>query len=237
MSKKLKTSSSTAPWCWNWYASFSDMNLCCLSIPGSSPGSSAIIAGVRALLSRFAWEGLAAETFRVKSACHLTCYFTKPAFCLGLVFRWLLVTTSCFSLKAALSHFQLPSVASTSIRAVLKWFTFAPHNYWANVQALILSSWVMIDHCKQVPLSSAAGELEMKKETDYLPFTATFSKSENPQWYLMHMSSSPSPAKPAITMETLSLVWPNMISQWSFFLSWKGRERLVGKLTLAWFIW
>lgn len=27
MSKKLKTSSSTAPWCWNWYSSFSDMNL------------------------------------------------------------------------------------------------------------------------------------------------------------------------------------------------------------------
>lgn len=36
MSKKLKTSSSTAPWCWNWYSSFSNMNLCCLSILRSS---------------------------------------------------------------------------------------------------------------------------------------------------------------------------------------------------------
>lgn len=36
MSKKLNTSSSTAPWCWNWYSSFSDVNLCCLSILPSS---------------------------------------------------------------------------------------------------------------------------------------------------------------------------------------------------------
>lgn len=36
MSKKLKTSSSTAPWCWNWYSSFSDINLRCLSILRSS---------------------------------------------------------------------------------------------------------------------------------------------------------------------------------------------------------
>lgn len=39
MSKKLKTSSSTAPWCWNWYSSFSDINLCCLSILWSSRNS------------------------------------------------------------------------------------------------------------------------------------------------------------------------------------------------------
>lgn len=36
MSKKLKTSSSTAPSCWNWYPSFSDMSVCCLSIHQSS---------------------------------------------------------------------------------------------------------------------------------------------------------------------------------------------------------
>lgn len=36
MSKKLKTSSSTAPWCWNWYSSFSNIKLCCLSILWSS---------------------------------------------------------------------------------------------------------------------------------------------------------------------------------------------------------
>lgn len=54
MSRKLKTSSSTAPWCWNWYASFSDMNLCCLSIlRGSSPDSSAKTP-VSALPPRFA---------------------------------------------------------------------------------------------------------------------------------------------------------------------------------------
>ena len=39
MSKKLKTSSSTAPWCWNWYSSLSDMNLCCLSILQSTRDS------------------------------------------------------------------------------------------------------------------------------------------------------------------------------------------------------
>lgn len=36
MSKKLKTSSSTAPWCWNWYSSISDIILDCLSILQSS---------------------------------------------------------------------------------------------------------------------------------------------------------------------------------------------------------